>query len=146
MIHYECMANCFDISERTTLSCTDNMVGLWWQSKGSAASTSPTSHLLCLQSIHQWFHRYVPRHDFVSGVDNGISDCPSRSQDLTDAALLAHMDASHPQDLLWRLWTPPSELVSEIASPLRCTNYPKGISASRAAAANGHWKKWAKFC
>ena len=39
-IHHACMANFFEICERTTLSQTDNTVGLWWQIKGSATSMS----------------------------------------------------------------------------------------------------------
>ena len=30
VIHHACMANCFDISDRVTLSQTDNTAGLWW--------------------------------------------------------------------------------------------------------------------
>ena len=86
--------------------------------KGSATSTLPPAHLLRLQAIHQQFHRYVPHHDFVSGVENGISDCLSCSRDLTDAALLTHIDTSHPQELPRRLWTPPSKLIYVIASAL----------------------------
>ena len=99
--------------------------GIWCQRKGSAKSTYPTSHLLCLQAIHQWFHRYVPRHDFVSRVDNGISDRTSCSRDLTVTALLAHMDALHTQELTWSLWNPPIELVSEITSTFRRTTSPR---------------------
>ena len=57
----------------------------------------------------------------MSAVDNGIYDRPYLSQDLTDSALLMYMDISHLQDLLWRLWAPPSELVYVIASVLRRT-------------------------
>ena len=53
------------------------------------------------------------------------------------------MDAFYPQELPWRLWIPASELVSMIASTLRQTTLPKGLSASRAAAADGNWNKWA---
>ena len=76
MIHHACMADCFDIRKWTTLSRTENTEGLWWQRKGSAKSTSPPAHLLRLQYIHQLLHRYVPCHNFVSGVENGISNRP----------------------------------------------------------------------
>ena len=79
----------------------------------------PPDHLLRLQVIHQRFHRYIPYHNFVRWVDKNISDRPSCSRDLTDAALISHMDALYPQKLPWRLWTPPRELVSLIASTLR---------------------------
>ena len=118
LIYHACMVDCFDIHECTTLSRTDNMTVLWWQSKWSATSTFPPAHLLRLQAIQQRFYRYVPRHNFLSGVDNGISDHPYLSQDLTDAAFLAHMDALHTQELPCRLSTPPSELVYAISSAL----------------------------
>ena len=101
------------------------MAGLWWQRKGLVKSKSPSAYLLCLQAIHQWFHRYVPRQDFLSRVDNGISDLPYCYQDLMDAALLAHMDASHSLDLSLRLWNPPRNLVSAISSTLRCMTSPR---------------------
>ena len=125
VIHHSCMADYFDIRRWTTLYRTDNIASLWWQSKCSTISTSPPDHLLCLQAIHQRFHCYVPRHDFVSGVDKGVSERLSCSRDLTDAAFLTHMDALHPQELTWRLWNPPRELVSSIYSALRQTTSPK---------------------
>ena len=72
------------MKERTTLARTDNTAGLWWKHKGSITCTSAPAHLLRLQEMHQRFHKYVPRVDFVSGVNNLISDRPSRSADLTN--------------------------------------------------------------
>ena len=69
--------------------------------------------------MHQCSHRYLPRQDFVSGTDNVISDHPLRSTDLTDAQLLAYLDATFPQKMPWRLWTPPPENFSVIVSALR---------------------------
>ena len=85
------MAQCFVVKEQTTLARTDNTAGLWWQLKGSSTSTSAPAHLLQLQAMHQRFHCYATRVDFVSGVDNRISDRPSRSEDLTDNQLLAYL-------------------------------------------------------
>ena len=79
VLHHGCMADCFDIREWTTLPLTENMTGIWWKSKGSAISTSPPACLLHLQAIHQRLYRYVPRHNFVIRVDNGISNSPYRS-------------------------------------------------------------------
>ena len=53
--------------------------------------------------MHQKFHWYIPRHNFVSMVDNGISDLPSLSRDLTNSILLAYVGATYPQRLPWRL-------------------------------------------
>ena len=88
VVHSDCVAQCFVMKERTTLARTDATAGLCWQRKGSATCTSAPAHLLRLQAMHQRFHRYVPRVDFVSGVDNLISDRPSRSADLTENKLL----------------------------------------------------------
>ena len=90
------MAGFYDVGEINTLSRTDKMAGMWWKQKGSFTSTSQPSHIIQLQAIHQRFHQYITRHNFVSGVDNGISDRPSHSQDLTNNALLTHMDTTYP--------------------------------------------------
>ena len=123
VFHHACTVKFFNIQERTMLSHTDNTAGLWYQRKGSDTPTSPPSHLICLQAIHQRLHSYVPRHDYVSGVDNSISDRLSRSQNVMYAALLAHIDASYPHDLPWRLWTPLSELLSDMYSALWCKTF-----------------------
>ena len=95
------------------------MAGLWWKRKGSTTCTSAPAHLLRLQAIHQRFHRYVPRVDFSSGVDNLISDRPSRSSDLTDNQLLNYLKTHFPQPLPWQLWTLLPKLASGIASALQ---------------------------
>ena len=89
VVRSDCVAQWFVVTERTTLSRADNTSGLWWQRKGSATCTSAPEHLLRLQDMHQRLHRYDPRIDFVSGVDNLISDRLSRSSDLTNNQLLA---------------------------------------------------------
>ena len=119
MLPHTCMADCFNIRERITLSHTDNKAGLWRQRKGLDTSILPPAHLLRLQAIHQWFYCYLPRHDVVNGVYRGISEYPYLSQDLTDSALITHMDASHPQEMTWRLWTSPIDLIYAIACALR---------------------------
>ena len=103
VLHNVCAADCYDVRERTTLARTDNIAAMWWGRKGSATYTSPPAHLLRLSAMHQRGHRYLLRQDFVSGVDNLISDRPSRSVDLTDAQLLAFLDKTFPQRLPWRL-------------------------------------------
>ena len=126
ILQHDCAAACFDIRERTILSRTDNTAALWWQRKGSATSISAPAHLLRLQAMHQRHHRYVPRHDFVPGVENDIADLPSRSSHLSDAELLTHYDTFFPQNLPWRMWQPPAGTTSSIASALRRTMWRKG--------------------
>ena len=116
--HSDCVAQCFVVKEQTTLARTDNTAGLWWQHKGSATCTSAPAHLLRLQAMHQRFHRYFPRVNFVSGVDNLISDRPSRSVDLTDNQLLTYLETHFPQPLSWQMWSPLPKLASGIASAL----------------------------
>ena len=57
-------------------------------------------------------------HRFLSRVENFISDCPSRSLDLTNNKFLTNLDINFPQPLPWKLWTPPPKLVSGIDSAL----------------------------
>ena len=115
------MEDRYDLRKRTTLSCMDNTDGLWWQRKGSVTSKSPLVHLIQLQSMRQRFRQYMPRHNFASMVYNSISYRPSRSQDLTDSALLTHMDTTYPHMMTWVLCTLPSTLVSAVISVLRWT-------------------------
>ena len=126
VVHSDCVAQCFVVKERTTLARTDNTAGLWWQRKGSATCTSVPAHLLRLQVMHQRFHRYVPCVDFVSGVNNLISDRPSRLADLTDNQLLTYLETHFPQPLPWRLWTPLHKLASGIVSALRQKTSARG--------------------
>ena len=42
--------------------------------------------------MHQRFHWYIPRHNFLSKVDNGISPFSSHSRDLTNTPILSYMD------------------------------------------------------
>ena len=96
VVHSDCVDQCFVVKERTTLSRTDNTEGIWWQRKGSATCTFAPAHMLQLQSIHERFHRYVPRIDFVTKVENLISDRPSRSSDLTENQLLTYLETNFP--------------------------------------------------
>ena len=72
MVYHACMEYLYNVWQKNTLSRNDKTAGLWWQRKGSTTSISPLAHLLHLQAMHQRFHSYTPRHDFVRGVNNGI--------------------------------------------------------------------------
>ena len=95
------------------------------EEEGISTSTLPPYHLLRLQAIHQQLHCYVPHHNFVIRVYNGITDRLSQSRYIVDANLIAHMESLHTKEPPWRLWTPLSELVSAISSTLQCTTYPR---------------------
>jgi len=121
LIHHEAAAQCFDVRERTTKSDTDNTPTLFWQRKGSTTTSGPAAYLLRLQSYHQRFHRYVPRHDFLSGERNVMSDDASRLLELSNKALLQHFNSTYPQSTSWKLWTVPSGIRSSVISALHKT-------------------------
>ena len=118
LIHLEAIAQCFDIRERTVLSKTDNLATLFWQRKGNARTDVPAA-LLRLFGIHQRFHRYVPRHDYLSGPSNPLADDASRLFNLLDAELLTHIQSLAPQNLGYQLWTPSQKIISSVISALR---------------------------
>ena len=76
VLHQYVVANCFYVQEHTVLYRTDNMATVWWNCKGSTTSTITPVHLLQNQVLHQSFHRYLPQHEFVRGIDNEISNLP----------------------------------------------------------------------
>ena len=51
IVHSECVAQYFGMTECTTLSCNSNMAGICWQRKGSAPCTSALAHLLQFQAM-----------------------------------------------------------------------------------------------
>ena len=66
LLHLDVIAHCLDIRERI-VSKTDNLATLLWEQKGSATNAAISNQLLRLFCIHQHFHQYVPRHDYISG-------------------------------------------------------------------------------
>lgn len=111
LIHLEAIAQCFDVRERTVLSKTDNLATFLWQRKGNARTNVPAA-LLRLFGIHQRFHRYVPRHDYLSGPSNPLTDDASRLFELLDAELLTHIQSLAPQTHGYQLWTPLPKIIS----------------------------------
>ena len=95
------------------------MATMWWHSKGSTTSTSAPAYFLRTHSLHQRFNCYLPQHNFVRGIDNGIFDLPSRSVHITDAKLLHQYNTQLPQPLLWRMCNPSSKSVYCVVSALR---------------------------
>jgi hypothetical protein len=118
LAHHDAAVQCFDLRERTILSKTDNTPTLFWQRKGSTTTTGPPAYLLRAQALHQRHHRYVPRHDYLPGVENLMSDDASRLHHLSDAALLTHFDSVYPQPSSWKLWTPSPALLSSVTTAL----------------------------
>ena len=112
------VARFFDTGERTLLSKIDNLATLFWQHKGSDTTNNATSQQLHLFGIHQRFHRYVPRHDYISGSSNPLADDASRLFELNDAQLLTHFSTTYPQKEHFKLATVSPQLLSGVISAL----------------------------
>lgn len=119
LLHLEAIAQAFDIRERTVLSKTDNLATLYWQRKGSATTDKVPSYLLRLFGIHQRFHRYVARHDYLAGLSNPLADSLSRDFHLTWSQLLPILLTICPQPRGYQVWTPTPQLVSAVILALQ---------------------------
>lgn len=119
LLHLDAAAQNYDIRERTVLSRTDNLPTLFWQRKGSNSAPTATAHLLRLFGIHQRYHRYVARHDYLPGKSNLLADNASRLFDLNDETFLTTLSLLLPQKPTFKLWTPSSQITSAVTSALR---------------------------
>ena len=119
LLHLEAISQCFDIRERTVLSKTDNLNTLFWQRKGSSTTEKVPAHLLRLFGLHQRFHRYVPRHDYLSGPSNPVADATSRDFHLSWQQLLTTLSPYFPKGTSCQIWAPSSEMVSSVISALQ---------------------------
>ena len=132
--HLDALAQHYVIRERTALSKTNNLVTLYWQRKGSATLEKPPAYLLRLFGIHQRYHRYVPRHDYISGVSNPMADDASRLFHLTDSQFLHYFITKFPQHNSFRLVHMPSKMISCVTSALhRKTCQPESLLVEPAA-------------
>ena len=115
LLHLQALVQYCDVRERTVLSKTDNLNTLFWQQKGSATTNTCPSHLLCLFGLHQRFHRYVPRFDYLSGPSNPLTDALSCLFHLSNNALLTHLKSLTPQKQHFQMfWLKPSVFSSVI--------------------------------
>ena len=119
LLHLDVLAQHFDIRERTILSKTDNLATLFWQRKGSTTTTKAPAHLLRLLGIHQRFHRYVPRFDFMPGKSNPMADDASRLLHFSNSTFLTHFNSTYPQPQSYKLVTPTLPMISSVISALR---------------------------
>ena len=125
LLHLEAAAQAFDIRERTILSKGDNLNTTFWERKGSTTTNSVPAYLLRMFGIHQRFHRYVPRFDYIAGSSNFIADALSRDFHLTLPAVMSNLSTLLPQNTGYQVWTPRPALVSAIISALRKRQCPK---------------------
>jgi hypothetical protein len=68
--------------------------------------------------MHQRFHQYVPRFDYISGPSNPIADSLSRNFDLNWSDQLANIMPFLPQHNGPQVWTPSEQIVSAVTSAL----------------------------
>ena len=119
LLHLQALVQYCDVRERTVLSKTDNLSTLFWQRKGSATTDSCPSHLLRLFGLHQRFHRYVPRFDYLSGPSNPLADALSRHFHLSNNALLTHLQSLSPQKQPFQMLRLKPSVVSSVTLALQ---------------------------
>jgi len=118
LLHLEALSQTFDIRERTVLSKTDNLNTLFWQRKGSATTEKVPAHLLRMFGIHQRYHRYVPRHDYLAGPSNPVADALSRDFEESWQELFASLKPYLPEDSTPQVWNPSPKFVSAVIAAL----------------------------
>jgi hypothetical protein len=119
LLHLDIIAQHYDVRERTIVSKTDNLATMFWQRKGSTTTDQAPAHLLRLFGIHQRYHRYVPRHDYIPGPSNPMADDASRLFHLSNTNFLSYFNSSYQQSLPYLLVHPTSRMSSSVISALR---------------------------
>ena len=125
LIHLEALAQTFDTRERTVVSKGDNLNTTFWERKGSTTTNSPPAYLLRLFGIHQRYHRYVPRFDYIAGLSNHVADALSRDFHLSWSDVFSNLSPYLSQKRGYQLWTPPPAFVSAIISALLRKQSPR---------------------
>ena len=118
LIHLEALAQTFDIRLRTILSKGDNLATTFWERKGSTSSNKPPAYLLRLFGMHQRYHHYVPRYDYISGPSNHVADALSRDFHLSWPDLMSSLSDFIPQNTGYQVWTPSPQIISAVTSAL----------------------------
>ena len=118
LIQLEAITQTFDVRHRTVLSKGDNLATTFWERKGNASTDKPPSYLLRLFGIHQRYHRYVPRFDYISGPSNHIADALSRDFHLNWSDLITSLSSHLPQSGSYQVWTPSQHIISAVTSAL----------------------------
>jgi hypothetical protein len=101
--HHDVLVQATDMREHTTYNLHDNTPAVAWQRKGSTTTNGPAAYLLRLQALHQRFHRYIPRHDYIPGPVNAMADDCSRLWKLNDSQFIAYLNLTYPQSASWEL-------------------------------------------
>ena len=125
LLQLECAAQTLDIRERTVVSRGDNLNTTFWERKGNTTSDSVPAYLLRLFGIHQRYHRYVPRFDYLSGPSNLVADSLSRDFSCSWPQLFSRLSHCLDQKSGYQVWTPTSQVVSAVLSALRRKQSPR---------------------
>jgi hypothetical protein len=76
------------------------------------------SYILRLQELHQHFHQYIPRHDYLPEKMNAIMDDCLRLWALSDSQLRSPFDSFYAHPHSWRCCSLKPTMISAIASAL----------------------------
>ena len=125
LLHLDCFAQTFDARERTILSKGDNLNTTFWERKGSTTTDSVPAYLLRMFGVHQRYHRYVPRFDYLAGLSNVIADALSRDFNISLSAIYSQYRHLFPQHNGFQVWTPIPGLVSAIILALQRKQSPR---------------------
>ena len=118
LLHLDALVQAFDVRERTALSKGDNLNTTFWERKGSTTTDKPPAYLLRLFGMHQRYHRYVPRFDYLSGPSNHIADALSRDFHLSWSQLINSLSDFLPQNAGYQLWHPTPQITSAVIMAL----------------------------
>jgi hypothetical protein len=124
IIQHDVICHTYDVREKTIHTSTDNQAAQVWQHKGSTTTNAVPAFLLCIQAIHQRFHRYIPLHSYLPGKLNAMADDASRLWKLNDTELLTHFNATYPQHRSWQLFHPRHEMNSTVICALHRKRSP----------------------
>lgn len=97
---------------------TDNTSACAWASKGSTTTGKAPAYLLHTLTQLRRHRPFTLLPLYTSGDTNTLADCCSRSFHLSDAELLAHLNAMYPSKPSWTLVTPPNDLLCKLSSAL----------------------------
>jgi hypothetical protein len=145
LLHLDALSQCFDIWERTVLSKEDNLSTTFWERRGITSTNSPPAYLLCLFGMHQSFHQYVPRFDYISGPSNPITDSLSCNFNLNWSDQLANIMPFLPQHNGLQIWNPKQASCFHGDFSTAQEAVKSGVSPGCASSAITSWDIWSAF-
>ena len=102
-LHLKAISQTFDVREWTLLSNTNNLNRLFGQHKGSATTDKVPACLLRLCRIHQRFHQYVARYDYLSGPSNPVAEALLQDFNKTWKSIILSLSYHLPQKFGYEL-------------------------------------------